>query len=196
MDTHTLLVLAVVMIAGAIIGAAVKWLTAWRATPAAAKFPALNYLAGLAIRVGNDALALMAANPTMKPADALAWAQSEFRATAPDAIKNLGADATEVGVNAMVRRGLLSAANAATVTTASTAIIADLAPSATTAKVSPPQIASVAAELPAVAPAVEEVASKVMEMLPDWVKKANAPSVMTHPDMKPAPAMPPAPPGT
>jgi len=190
------------MIAGAIVGAGVKWLTAWRATPEAAKYPALNYLAGLAIRVGNDALALMAANPTLKPADALAWAQNEFKATAPDAITTLGKDATDAGVNAMVRRGLLTAANAATVSTASTAIINDLAPSAITAKISPPQIAAVAAALPAAVPALEDVAASVMAMLPDWVKSPNPPAVARATVVpildapKPAPATPPTPLGT
>jgi hypothetical protein len=126
------------ILAGLLITVGVAELTKFRSSKTAAQYPVLDYLASLGVRIGNDALAMLQANPSLTPADVLTWAEKEFRLTAPDAVATTAKNLDDMGVQSLVRRGLLTAANAATVSAASQAVIAELAPKAGTVRVVPP----------------------------------------------------------
>jgi hypothetical protein len=179
--TQEITFLTPVLIAG--IGFGVAQLKSYQASAAAQKHQALNYLAGLGVRIGGDAMALLRSTPNLTPAGALSWAVNEFQATAPDAISSLGADATSAGVENLVRRGILSSAQGGPLDDAATAVIKALAPSAATAKVSPNQLAAVSAAVASAAPiTIEAVRAMIQAAL-------AAPATPTDPT-----ATPPSPP--
>lgn len=165
MNVHALAWLIFLTVFGALVAAAVNWLTAWRASKVAAKYPVLNHLAGLAINVGNDALALLRANPSVSPAAALAWSVSELKATAPQAVTQLGGDASDAALQVMLRRSMITAAQKNTLDAASQRVLADLAPSASTAIVPPPVKADVIATVVGTLPDVEAIVEKVIARL-------------------------------
>jgi hypothetical protein len=185
MSLHALAWSIFVVVFIALLGAGVQWLTAWRASAKAAKYPVLDHLAGLAIHVGNDAIALLRANPTVSPAAALAWAVSELKATAPDAVIQLGGDASDAALQVMLRRSMITAAQAGTLDDASHKVLADLAPSASTAIIPPPVKADVVATVLGTFPTVEQIIEQVIARLappaPAFTEPAPAPAAAPIP---------------
>ena len=155
------------------IGIGVAQLKAYQASAAAQKHQTLNYLAGLGVRIGDDAMALLRATPGLTPAGVLSWAINEFQATAPDAIATLGSDAASLGVENLVRRGILGSAQGGELDDAAAAVIKALAPSAATAKVSPNQLAAVSAAVAASVPVTFETVQAMIEAA--FAKSAPAP---------------------
>jgi hypothetical protein len=92
----------------------------------------------------------------------------------------VGDAAAAAALNELVRKSLLSVAQGGSLDAAATAIIAAMAPTAATAKVTPPQIAAVVADATAVAPDLE---AAVLAKLPSLVSEA-----MKELGGKPAPA--------
>lgn len=162
MDFHQIGYAVLVMVLIALIGFGVQWLTAWKATAAAAKYPLLGHLADIGVRVGNDALALLRANPTLTPAAALAWGVQELKATAPDTVKQLGEDASDQALNNLVRRNMITTAQASVLDDAANKVITDLAPTVLTAKVTPPVVKAVTADVLASSPTLEAVIEQVL----------------------------------
>lgn len=146
---------ALLAAAGAVLALGASRLKTWRASPAAAAHPLESHLADLAIDVANDALALLRTNPALTPAGVAAWALQELQAKAPAAIVTLGDAAVQAGLQELTRKSLLSVAQSGTIDQAATAMIAAMAPTAKTARVTPPQIAAVLADAAVAAPDVE-----------------------------------------
>lgn len=165
MDFHQLLYTLLFLVVAALIGGGVKWLTDWRTTAAAKKYPLLDHLAGLGIRIGNDAVALLRANPTLTPAAALAWGVQELKATAPDAVKELGGDASDLALNNLVRRNMITTVQATTLDDTANKVLTDLAPSVVTAKVTPPIAKAVTSDVLASSPTLEAVIEQVLAKL-------------------------------
>ena len=159
--TQEATLLAPILVVG--IGIGVAQLKSYQASAAAQKHQALNYLAGLGVRIGDDAMALLRATPGLTPAGVLSWAINEFQATAPDAIATLGSDAASLGVENLVRRGILGSAQGGELDDAAAAVIKALAPSAATAKVSPNQLAAVSAAVAASVPVTFETVQAMIE---------------------------------
>lgn len=150
------------LVAGSLIGAGLSRLKTWRASPAAEAHPLESSLADVAIDVANDALALLRSNPALTPAGVAAWALQELQATAPDAVVTVGDAAAQAGLQELTRKSLLSVAQSGTIDQAATAIIAAMAPTAKTARVTPPQIAAVVAAAADAAPDIEAaIASRI-----------------------------------
>ncbi|MCB8880143.1 hypothetical protein ACELLULO517_07840 [Acidisoma cellulosilytica] len=143
---------AVLMIGTGLLGLAVKEITAWQSTKDATDHPALLRLSALFVDVANSALAMLKANPTMTPHDAVAWMKAETKASAPGLITELGDDATEEGMTMLARRKLVSAAQATNLTDVADKVISTLAPSAATARIAPAQIVAVAAAVTTAVP--------------------------------------------
>jgi hypothetical protein len=189
MSIHALAWLIFLTVLGGLLGLAVQLLTAFQASAKAKKYPILNLLAELAIQVGNDAIALLRANPTVSPAAALAWAVSELKATAPDAVTQLGGDASDAVLQVMLRRSMITAAQAGTLDDASHKVLADLAPSASTAAVPPPVKADVVATVVSTLPTVEQLVEQVVGQV--FARLSIDPATPAH--IEPAPAAPAAP---
>jgi hypothetical protein len=163
--TQEITFLAPIVVIG--LGIGVAQLKAYQASAAAQKHQTLNYLAGLGVRVGDDAMALLRSTSGLTPAGVLSWAISEFWATAPDAIAALGSDGAAAGIENLVRRGILSSAQGGPLDDAASSVIKALAPSAATAKVSPNQIAAVGAAVSTAAPiAIEDVTAALLARFP------------------------------
>lgn len=165
MDFHQLLYIVIVLVLIALIGFGVQWLTAWKATAAASKYPLLSHLADVGVRIGNDALALLRANPALTPAAVLAWGVKELKATAPDTVKQLGEDASDVALNNLVRRSIITTAQAGTLDDAANKVITDLAPSVVTAKVTPPVASDVTTTVAGTLPTLEEIVETVLSRI-------------------------------
>lgn len=171
----------------AVAGVAIARLKVWRASPAAAAHPLEASVADVAIAVANDALALLRSNPTLTPAGVVAWAKQELQAQAPAAVVTVGDAAAAAAFSELVRKSLLSVAQGGSLDAAATAIIAAMAPTAATAKISPPQIAAVLADATAAAPDLEAaIAAKLPDIVAAVMKELNggaapAPAVATEP---------------
>jgi hypothetical protein len=126
---------------------------------------AASKLADLAGDICNSALALLRSNPALTPNQAAAWALNELKASAPDAITTAGSLATDGALDYMVTRKLVTAAQAAPISDASNAVIATLAPSATTARVTPVQTAAVTAAVASTVPDLESIVAAVVARL-------------------------------
>ena len=170
------------------IGMGVAQLKAYQASAAAQKHQTLNYLAGLGVRIGDDAMALLRATPGLTPAGVLSWAINEFQATAPDAIATLGSDAASLGVENLVRRGILGSAQGGQMDDAAVAVIKALAPSAATAKVSPNQLAAVSAAVAASVPVTFETVQAMIEAALAKPTPALAPVPPAPPVVEPSAA--------
>lgn len=110
--------------------------------------PAIAIILQDALDIASSALALMQGNPSLSPQDAKAWAVKELKATmTPQSITSLGAAVSDEALGYLVNKKMVSVAVAAPVSDATKAIIATLAPSALTARVTPPQVAAVDAIL-------------------------------------------------
>lgn len=150
------------LVAGSLIGTGLTRLKIWRASPQAADHPLESSLADVAIDVANDALALLRSNPALTPEGVAAWALQELQAKAPDAIVSVGDAAAQAGLQELTRKSLLSVAQSGTIDQAATAVIAAMAPTAKTARVTPPQIAAVVAAAADAAPDIEAaIASRI-----------------------------------
>lgn len=150
------------LVAGSLIGTGLTRLKTWRASPQAADHPLESSLADVAIDVANDALALLRSNPALTPEGVAAWALQELQAKAPSAIVSLGDAAAQEALTELTRKSLLSVAQSGTIDTAANAIIAAMAPTAKTARVTPPQIAEVMAAAAETAPDLEAAIAKVI----------------------------------
>jgi hypothetical protein len=148
---------------------------------------AASKLADLAGDICNSALALLSSNPALTPAQAAAWALNELKASAPDAITAAGSLATGGALGYMVTRKLVTAAQAAPISDASNAVIAALAPSATTARVTPVQTAAVTVAVASTVPDLESIVAAVMSRLSASAPAAQAPMTVTVAPM-PSPA--------
>lgn len=146
---------ALLAAAGAVLTLGAGRLKSWRASPAAAVHPIESQLADLAIDVANDAIALLRANPTLTPTAIATWALQELQAKAPAAVITVGDAAVQAGLQELTRKSLLSVAQSGSIDQAATNIITAMAPTAKTAKVTPPQIAEVLADAAAAAPDIE-----------------------------------------
>lgn len=181
---------------GAVLALLVTRLKAWRASPAAAAHPLESQLADLGIDVANDAIALLRSNPALTPAGVAAWALQELQAKAPAAVVTLGDAAVQAGLQELTRKSLLSVAQSGTIDQAATAIIAAMAPTAKTARVTPPQIAAVLADAAAAAPDVEAaIASAIPAIVARVVALLHGNESATPADTStaPTPAVPAAP---
>jgi hypothetical protein len=150
---------------------------------------AASKLADLAGDICNSALALLSSNPALTPAQAAAWALNELKASAPDAITAAGSLATGGALGYMVTRKLVTAAQAAPISDASNAVIAALAPSATTARVTPVQTAAVTVAVASTVPDLESIVAAVMSRLSASAPAAQAPMTVTVAPM-PSPVAP------
>lgn len=145
-----------------LLGIGVAQLKVYQATQSAQGHALRADAAALAIRVGDDAMALMRSTSGLTPASMLSWAVNEFKATAPAAVLSLGSDVSADGVQALVRRSILSSAQGGTLDDAANAVITALAPSAATAKVSPTQLAAVSLAAASAAPVTVEMVQKII----------------------------------
>jgi hypothetical protein len=136
---------------------------------------AASKLADLAGDICNSALALLSSNPALTPAQAAAWALNELKASAPDAITAAGSLATGGALGYMVTRKLVTAAQAAPISDASNAVIAALAPSATTARVTPVQTAAVTAAVASTVPDLESIVAAVVAKINATLPPPSAP---------------------
>jgi hypothetical protein len=177
--TQEITFLAPIVVVG--LGVGVAQLKAYQASASAQKHQTLNYLAGLGVRIGDDAMALLRSTPNLSPAGALSWAINEFEATAPAAISALGSDAALAGVDNLVRRGILGSAQGGQLDAAASSVIAALAPSAATAKVSPNQLAAVSA-------AVASAVPVTLETVQSMIEAALTKPAPVEPDHAPTPA--------
>jgi hypothetical protein len=126
------LVLLALILATLIVNA----LTNLKNSPLAKKYAVLGYLSQLGIDIGNDALALLQANPTaLTPAQALAWAENELSKTIPADIVALVAD---LDISNAARRGLITAANQATASDVTKSVQTALQPTPGTVRAFPP----------------------------------------------------------
>jgi hypothetical protein len=142
---------------------------------------AASKLADLAGDICNSALALLSSNPALTPAQAAAWALNELKASAPDAITAAGSLATGGALGYMVTRKLVTAAQAAPISDASNAVIAALAPSATTARVTPVQTAAVTAAVASTVPDLESIVAAVVARLSASTPATQAPMPIALP---------------
>jgi hypothetical protein len=157
----------VVMAATGLLGLSAKELAAFKASKWAQQHSAAERIADLLDDICSAGMAFFTANPTATPHAVAAWALSEIKASAPGLITQAGSLATDEALSYAVNRKLVTAAQAAPVSQASTAVIAALAPSASTARVTPPQMVAVAAAATAVAPAaLEDVMNALLAKFP------------------------------
>ena len=145
MDTDALIWTGIIMLAGSILGFAAKEIEAFKASKFAQQHAAAGRLADVADDICSAGMAFLTANPTASPHAAAAWALSELRASAPALITQAGSLASDEALGYMVNRKMVTAAQAAPISAAASAVIDALAPSAATARVSPPQLAAAGA---------------------------------------------------
>ncbi|HET6607065.1 MAG TPA: hypothetical protein VFG62_10370 [Rhodopila sp.] len=182
------------LVAGSLIGAGLTKLRTWRASAAATAHPLESSLADVAIDVANDALALLRSNPALTPAGVAAWALQELQAKAPDAIVSVGDAAAQASLQELTRKSLLSVAQSGTIDTAANAIIAAMAPTAKTARVTPPQIAAVVAAAADAAPDIEAaIASRIPAIVEKVVERLHGGQPAQSDASSTAPAAPVAP---
>lgn len=156
MDTHALLWALAVMALTGLLGLAVKEIAVFKSSKFVQQHAAAGQLLGMLDDICGAALAFLSANPTATPHAAAAWALSEIKASAPGLITQAGSLATDEALGYAVNRKLVTAAQVAPVSDAAKAVIADLAPSAVTARVSPTQVAAVSAAIIQAAPVTAE----------------------------------------
>jgi hypothetical protein len=182
MDTHALAWTVTLMIATGLLGALTKALGVWGKSPAAAAHPALAQIASVASDICTAALTWLGQNPAATPQMAATWAVQELKASAPNLITAVGSGASDAALGYMVNRKMLSAAQAAPLSDASQAVIRELAPSAQTARIAPPQLAGVVSAAVSVAPDIESIAAGLLSKFPGLASL-----------MAPAPVVEPAP---
>jgi hypothetical protein len=125
-----------VLLALILITLVVNALTNLKNSPISKKYAVLGYLSQLGIDIGNDALALLQANPTtLTPAQALAWAENELSKTIPADVLALVAD---LDVSNAARRGLITAANQATASDVTKSVQTGLQPTPGSVRAFPP----------------------------------------------------------
>jgi len=179
----------ILMLAGSILGLAAKEIEAFKSSKFAQQHAAAGRLADIADDICSAGMAFLSANPTASPHAAAAWALSELRASAPALIAQAGSLASDEALGYMVNRKLVTAAQAAPISIATDKVIAALAPSAATARVTPPQLAAAGAAVSAVAPiAIEDVTAALLARFPGL----TALSVTTQTTPVPTPVAPPA----
>ncbi|GAB0118697.1 hypothetical protein [Acidisoma sp. 7E03] len=181
---------ALLAAAGAVLALGARRLKTWRASTDAAAHPLESQLADLAIDVANDALALLRANPALTPAGVAAWALQELQAKAPAAVVTLGDAAVQAGLQELTRKSLLSVAQSGTIDQAATAMITAMAPTAKTARVTPPQIAAVLADAAVAAPDVEAAIAGAIPTIVERVVALLHGTALATPAEADAPAAP------
>jgi len=139
---------------------------------------AAAHIADLADDICSAAITYLSNNPAMTPSQLASWALNELKATAPDLITSAGSLASSQALGYMVNRKLLTAAQAAPISEATSGVIAALAPSAVTARVSPTQIVAVKTAASGATSDVEAIAAALLAKFPG-LKMLQAPSQTT-----------------
>jgi hypothetical protein len=190
MNTDLLWAIAVMLLLG-LLKLGVAELQAWRGSKSAQEHPALLPLAAVGLDVANAAIAWLSNNPAAKASDALAWAISEWKASAPDLITAAGSAATDASLKFAMTRKLLTAAQSSNLTDAASKVIADLSPSISTARVTPAQLTAVKADVVAAAPpAIEDIANALLTKFPGLAALVATPAAPAAPTATADPAAP------
>jgi hypothetical protein len=182
----------VVLLGGMLLTGAIWVIGQFKQTAWAKAHSSAERIADIADDICSAGLAFLTANPTANIHGLAQWAVSELKASAPELINDAGSLASNQALSFMVNRKLVSAAQAAPLSSATNAVIAALAPSAATARIAPSQIAAIGA---AVAPAAGDIetivenaidkyfATKVNDTLTakaDPTPDPNKPSIPVH----------------
>jgi hypothetical protein len=189
----------VMMAATGLLGLAIAALAAFKRSKFAQQHAAAERIADLLDDICSAGMAFFGANPTASPHAVAAWALSEIKASAPGLITQAGSLATDEALGYAVNRKLVTAAQAAPLSDAAQAVIKALAPSASTARVTPAQIATVVATTTTVAPAaLDDVVGALLAKFPGLATLAPpasqpAVSVVTTAAPEPTAATAPAP---
>lgn len=163
MDTHALMWAVALMGLTGLLGLAVKEIAVFKTTKFAQQHSAAGRIADMLDDICSAGLAFLSANPTATPHVAAAWALSEIKASAPSLITQAGSLATDEALGYAVNRKLVTAAQAAPLSDAAQAVIAALAPSAATARVTPQQLVAVSVAAAAAAPVTAEAVQAMIE---------------------------------
>jgi hypothetical protein len=192
---HTdLLWVIVMMAASGLLGLTVREIAVFKSSAFAQQHAAAEAIADILDDICSAGMAFLTANPTAPPHAAAAWALSEIKASAPGLISQAGSLATDEALGYAVNRKLLTAAQAAPVSDITKAVIATLAPSAATARVTPAQRTAVVAAASAAAPDIEGIAAGLLAKFPGLATLLAQPGATADPvdvgSTPPAPAMP------